>query len=496
MKILLVSPYSPESFLSFAYILKFISKKSMYPPLGLLTVAAMLPEGWDKRLIDMNVTDLTDEDILWADYVFVTGMQVQRDSAKDVIRRCNQLNRKIVAGGPLFSTSYDEFEGVDHLVLGEAEVTLAPFLLDLAKGSPKPIYESAERPAIIGTPLPMWSLIDPKDYGTMSVQYSRGCPFDCEFCDVVRLYGHEPRTKSASQMLDELDALHRSGWEGEVFVVDDNFIGNKKKLKAEVLPAIIGWSKKNKYPFYFATQASINLADDAELMQLMVEAGFSNVFVGIESPNIESLAECNKQQNTSRDLVAYVRKIQNSGLKVSGGFIIGFDNDPISIFESQIDFIQKSGIVVALVSLLNAPRGTRLYQRLKAENRLLKETSGDSADGTINFLPRMDYETLITGYKHVLNTIYSPRQYCERVLNFFAEYKPQEQRYNRVPFNYITSMVKSLWLVGVVEPGRGYFWKLFVLTMVKYPQFFWQSISFSIYRLHFYKHTRILSRSI
>ena len=291
MKILLVYPQYPDTFWSFKHALRIIAKKAAHPPLGLLTVAAMLPKEWEKKLVDMNATILTDEDLKWADYVFISAMVVQADSVQEVITRGKRLGAKIVAGGPLFTTGYEEFDGVDHFVLDEAEITLPPFLADSDKGCAQHIYTSNERPDITKTPVPMWSLINMKKYSSMSVQYSRGCPFNCEFCDIIVLNGHKPRTKAKAQLLAELDALYRQGWRSSVFIVDDNFIGNKKKLKAEILPAIIKWMKERKYPSSLFTEASINLADDEELMQLMVEAGFNRVFIGIETPNEESLAE-------------------------------------------------------------------------------------------------------------------------------------------------------------------------------------------------------------
>jgi len=339
MKILLVYPQYPDTFWSFKHALKFVSKKAAFPPLGLLTVAAMLPGEWEKKLVDMNVTRLTDDDIKWADYVFISAMVVQQNSVKEVITRCKGLNTRIVAGGPLFTTGYEDFDRVDHFVLGEAEVTLPLFLEDLEKGRARHVYASDTRPEISKTPIPLWSLINMKVYSSMNVQYSRGCPFNCEFCDIILLNGHKPRTKDREQLLAELEELYRRGWRDSVFIVDDNFIGNKKKLKLEILPAIIEWRKGKKYPFPLFTESSINLADDEELMKLMVAAGFNTVFIGIETPNEESLVECAKLQNQNRDLVASVKKIQNYGMEVQGGFIVGFDSDPPNIFKDQINFI-------------------------------------------------------------------------------------------------------------------------------------------------------------
>ena len=483
----MVYPQYPDTFWSFKHALKFVSKKAAFPPLGLLTVAAMLPGEWEKKLVDMNVTRLTDEDIKWADYVFISAMVVQQDSVKEVIARCKRLNTRIVAGGPLFTTGYEEFDGVDHFVLGEAEVTLPLFLEDLEKGCARHVYSSGTRPDISRTPIPLWSLINMNNYSSMNVQYSRGCPFNCEFCDIILLNGHQPRTKEKEQLVAELDELYRRGWREGVFVVDDNFIGNKKKLKLEILPAIIEWRKGKRHPFVLSTEASINLADDEELMQLMVDAGFSTVFIGIETPNEESLLECAKMQNRNRDLVASVKKIQNYGLEVQGGFIVGFDSDPLSIFKNQINFIQKSGIVTAMVGLLNAPPGTRLYQRLKKENRLVKAFTGNNTDCSLNFIPRMNYETLINGYKQILDTIYSPRSYYERVQTFLKEYKPRGDIASRLQFHHIRAFVKSVWFLGIREKGRRYYWRLFLSTLLKQPRKFPISISLSVYGYHFRK---------
>lgn len=490
MKILFAYPEYPDTFWSFRHALKFISKKASFPPLGLLTVAAMLPPEWEKKLVDMNITPLTDEDIKWADYVFLSAMVVQKESMKEVIARCNKLGVKTVAGGPLVTTGYDEFEGVTHFVLGEAEVTLPKFLADLAAGSPKHLYESEGRPAIDKTPVPLWRLINMKKYSSMNFQYSRGCPFDCEFCDIVLLNGHTPRTKTSEQITAEMDALYNHGWRGGVFVVDDNFIGNKKKLKEETLPTLIEWSKARKYPFAFFTEASINLADDEELMNMMAEAGFDRVFVGIETPNEESLLECNKQQNKGRDLTAAVKALQNHGFEVQGGFIVGFDNDPASIFRSQINFIQKSGIVTAMVGLLNAPRGTRLYQRLNKEGRLVSSFTGNNTDVHMNFVPKMDYNALVDGYRHIMDTIYSPKEYYERVRTFLKEYKPPKikNKTARLKSHHLEGFFKSIWFLGIKEKGgRKYYWKLVLATLFKHPRAFPLSISLSVFGFHFRK---------
>ena len=485
MKILLVSPKCPETFWSFKYALKFIViQKAPNPPLGLLTVASMIPKKWEKKLVDMNVMSLNDKDLKWADFVFVSAMSIQKESVKEIMVRAQKMGVKIVAGGPLFTSSYDEFEEVDHLVLNEAEITLPSFLENLGDGCPKHIYTSNQWADIRKTPIPLWELVNMKKYTSMSIQYSRGCPFDCEFCDVTLLYGHRPRTKDKDQVIAELESLYSQGWKWKVFFVDDNFIGNKEKLKKEVLPAIAKWMEKRRRPFSFFTQASIDLSDDEELMRLMVQAGFYSVFVGIETPNEKSLSECNKSLNMNRDLIACVRKMQKFGLEVDGGFIVGFDSDPPSIFERQIKFIQKSEIVTAMVGLLNAPRDTRLYQRLKKENRLLKDSLGDI--GSVNFVPKMSYETLIDGYEKIVKTIYSPPYYYERVRRFLKNYKlpPKGGRFR---FSDLVGFFMSILVLGIVEKGRFYYWRLFFKIMFTRPRFFPLAITYTTYGFHFRK---------
>ncbi|HEX2962479.1 MAG: B12-binding domain-containing radical SAM protein [Bacteroidota bacterium] len=488
MNILLVNPlYPADTFWGFRHALKFVSKRASFPPLGLLTVAAILPEEWDKKLVDMNVTSLKDSDILWADYVFISAMSIQSRSADEVIQRCKVLNRKIVAGGPLFTSSPEYYQSVDHLVLNEAEITLPEFLSDLSGGKAKHIYTTEDWADITHTPLPKWDLVAQNRYTSMNLQYSRGCPYDCDFCDITVLYGRRPRTKNREQVLLELDALYKTGWRGPVFFVDDNFIGNKGKLKKDILPAIAEWNKRRNYPFYFSTEASINLADDELLMQLMIRADFDAVFIGIESPNKESLVECNKTQNSSRDLISCVRKIQASGLEVQGGFIVGFDNDPPSIFDKLTDFIQESGIVTAMVGLLNAPKGTKLQKRLLQEERLLNDFNGNNTDLSINFVPRMDHDVLISGYKNIVRTIYSPKYFYERVMHFLKDFEPKTKKVFHLNSNYIAALFRSIVKLGVIGEERFYYWKLFIWTLFRKPRLFSLAILFTIYGYHFRK---------
>ncbi|HWQ71936.1 MAG TPA: B12-binding domain-containing radical SAM protein [Desulfitobacteriaceae bacterium] len=487
MKILFVYPRYPITYWGFQHALKFISKKASFPPLGLLTVAAMLPEHYEKKLVDMNVSQLKDKDILWADYVFISAMVVQKESARDIVNRCQNLNVRTVAGGPLFTSEPEEFADVDHLLLDEGELTVPPFIHDLESGTPAHLYTAEKWADLRATPVPLWNLIDKKAYATMNLQYSRGCPFNCDFCNITSLFGHNPRTKDPSQIREELNALYASGWRSGVFFVDDNFIGNKRKLKEEILPALIQWMTEKDYPFTFLTEASINLADDDELMQLMVKAGFNTVFIGIETPNEDSLVECNKTQNKNRDMITCVKKMQRHGLQVLGGFIVGFDNDNMSIFDSVISFIQQSGIVAAMVGLLNAPKGTKLYQRLAGEGRLVEGFTGNNTDFTMNFIPKMDLEVLVKGYKRIVNTIYSPKEYYERILVFLKEYNPGKYARESIDLSQIKAFLASILHLGIIGKERRYYWRLIFWSLFKRPKVFSLAVTLSIYGFHFRK---------
>jgi radical SAM superfamily enzyme YgiQ (UPF0313 family) len=488
MKILLVYPKHLDSFWSFKHALKFIDTKAALPPLGLLTIAAMLPKEWEKKLIDMNVTNLQDDNLRWADYVMISAMSIQQQSAKEVIDRCRELGVKTIAGGSLFTSEPEKFPQVNHLVLNEGELTLPLFLADLKEGKPQHIYTSTQKPSLDNTPVPLWELIKMKDYTTMSAQLSRGCPFDCEFCDITTLFGRKPRLKPTKRFIEELDALYDHGWRGGVFIVDDNFIGNKARLKKEVLPKIIEWMDRHNTPFWFITEASINLADDDKLLHQLQRANFSSVFIGIETPDEESLQECNKFHNTNRDLVASVKKIQNYGIQVTGGFIVGFDSDNQSIFDRQINFIQKSGIVTAMVGLLKAPVGTKLFQRLKNENRIISDFSGDNTDLSINFTPKMNIQKLTNGYKKIVTTIYDPKPYYDRVMEFFKEFKPvTKKNISMLRFCYVKGFFRAMFILGFLEKGRRQFWRFLMKTLVKYPRFLPEAITFAIYGFHFRK---------
>jgi radical SAM superfamily enzyme YgiQ (UPF0313 family) len=483
MNILLVYPEFPDTFWSFKHALRFVLKKSSSPPLGLITIAAMLPDTWGKRLVDINVEKLTDKELAWADIVFISAMVVQRKSAYEVIHRAKGLGKTVVAGGPIFTGEWEQFEEVDHFVLNEGEITLPEFLKDLSTGNPRRVYSTEGYADLAQTPVPMWELVKINRYDSLGIQYSRGCPFNCDFCNVTAMLGHKPRTKSAGQIITELNRMYQIGWRRNIFFVDDNFIGNRRELKEEILPALIEW-RKGKTGCNFITEASINLADDPQLMKMMTDAGFNSVFVGIETPDEDSLKECNKGQNIHRDLVESVKTLQRNGLQVMGGFIVGFDNDTPSIFQRQIEFIQSSGIVTAMVGMLQAPYGTKLYTRMQKEGRLLDEMNGDNADGSTNILPKMGAEILKQGYQKLMNEIYSPKQFYTRVRTFLAEYNPAETPV-KIRIEEIYAFLRSVWHLGVLGKERSEYWKLFFWTLVNYPKKFALAITFSIYGYHF-----------
>jgi len=421
-RVLLVSPQIPTTYWSYKYALPFVRKKALLPPLGLLTVAGMLPADYELRLVDMNVDALRREDIEWADMVFLSAMIVQQKSFEQVVALCRQCATPVVAGGPYPTSSFGAIEGVDHFVLDEAEYTLPEFLRDLEQGQARHVYRADGKPDLDLTPLPRFDLIDVSLYESMPLQFSRGCPFDCEFCDIIELFGRKPRTKDPQQFMREVDHVYNTGFRGSLFIVDDNFVCNKNKAK-KLLPGLAAWQKAHGYPFTLSTEASITLAQDEQLLDMMVEAGFTMVFIGIETPDAKTLEMTHKTQNLREDVLSSVARIQKRGIEVSGGFIVGFDGENEDIFRRQKEFIQKAGIPTAMVGLLIALPHTQLYRRLKKEGRILAETHGNNThDFDLNFIPQMPKRKLLNGYKWLLNEVYAPRNYFERSLTLVKRF--------------------------------------------------------------------------
>jgi radical SAM superfamily enzyme YgiQ (UPF0313 family) len=485
MRLLLVYPEFPDTYWSFRHALKFEGKRAAFPPLGLLTVSAMLPADWERRLVDMNVEELWPDDVKWADIVFISAMIVQNESLEQIVELARSMQKKVVVGGPYVSTSSERLPDADHIFIGEAETTLPEFINDLELGIARRIYKAEERPSLQNTPIPDFSLIDMSNYSAMNIQYSRGCPFNCEFCDIIEIYGRVPRTKSNEQMLAELNALKTTGWRGLVFIVDDNFIGNKKNVR-QFMPDLIKWSRSHDHPFSFITEASVNLAEDDALLQQMEDAGFRRVFLGIETPVEESLKEAQKGQNTRRDLLSSIHKIQSYGMEVMAGFIVGFDSDPDDIFELQMNFIRESGIPLAMVGLLAALPDTQLWRRLEKEGRLLDVSSGNNTDCSINFVPKMDTERLIEGYKAILRNIYSPKEYYRRALDCLSRFHADriEPRQSTLVSD-VKALFKIIATLGVRDCERWTFWKYTFDLLRYYPRDFAHGLTLAAMGYHF-----------
>lgn len=483
MNILLVYPEFPDTYWSFRYALSFQGKRAAQPPLGLITVAALLPQSWGKRLVDVNVEKLKEADLLWADVVFLSAMQVQLPSLREILERCRHLKKKTIVGGPVTSSCSRKEIGSDHVVIGEAEEILSAVTSALEQGSILPEYEAKERPSLETSPLPDYSLIKMHRYNTMTVQYSRGCPFNCEFCDIIEIYGRRPRTKAVAQVLAELNQLVSFGWQGSVFVVDDNFIGNKKRAK-ELLYALVEWGREHKFPFRFITEASLNLADDPELLRLMREARFSSVFLGIETPEEISLAANGKVQNTGRDLLESVRIIQAYGIEVMGGFILGFDTDKEDIFDRMVEFIQKSAIPIAMVGLLQAVPGTQLFRRLLQEGRVVHSGKGNNTSSSLNFLPRMDPRKLMEGYRSVLRRVYSGEAYYERVKLYLERTNPYSSS-RALRWSDLRALALSILRQGILEKGRSSYWRFFWMAATRYRHSFGNAIALAVMGYHF-----------
>lgn len=461
MRILLVYPEMPDTFYLFKHLTRVIGKKASFPPLGLLTVAALLPSDWELKLIDANVDVLTDDIIQWSDMVFISAMNTQAKSTIQIISRCKSLDATIVAGGPLFTHEYKRFEDVDYFVLNEAEITLPLFLKDLENHEPKRVYLTNEFADVHLTPIPRWDLINLNNYAYSIVQYSRGCPYFCDFCDVTALFGRKPRVKTAEQIIAELETILQHGNPGMILFADDNLIGNKGLLKKDLLPKLIEWRDKHKYAPGFDTQVTINLSDDDELMQLMLEAGFRKLFVGIETLEDDALLMMQKRQNTRRNLLDTVNKLHANGFMIVGGFILGLDSDTPAVFQNQIDFITESGMVLVSINLLKAPLGTELYERIKSENRLISDLDFDENRSNMTHL--MDKELLDAGYSRVLENIYSAEGVFNRAKIYFEHKRPFKVKNGikqKLTLSVVLLAIRVIFILGIKDENRSYFWKM------------------------------------
>jgi len=509
MNVLLIYPQFPDTYWSFKHALRLQGKRAAQPPLGLMTVAALLPADWNKRLVDTNVERLRDRDLDWADVVMLSGMHIQFETLIAIVERCRERGLRTVVGGPITSSVAAAELKADHVMIGEAEGLIAGLARDLERGTAKAVYQAAERPAMETSPLPDLSLIKMKRYSTMTVQYSRGCPFNCEFCDIIEIYGRRPRTKAVRQVQAELEQLRAAGWRDAVFIVDDNFIGNKARAK-ELLTAIAEWRRETHTSFDFVTEASLNLADDPALMQLMKDAGFKAVFLGIETPDESGLIASNKLQNTRRSLLESVATIQNYGMQVMGGFILGFDTDREDIFDRMVEFIQKSGIPIAMVGLLQAMPGTQLFRRLRSEGRIVDADCGNNTGAHLNFLPQMDKERLLEGYRSVLKRIYASGAYYERVKLYLSrtQSKPAKVPRSELARNEprsslslmtrdnIRALVMSMVRQGVFGRAKWSYWKFVLEAATRYRYCFATAMTLAVMGYHLQVITRKLSKAM
>jgi len=487
MKVLLLYPEFPDTFWSFRHALPFIGKRSAYPPLGLLTVSAMLPPRWERKLVDLNVEKLREKDLEWADVAFLSAMLVQGPSLARLLDRCREAGVRTVVGGPVTSAGNPSYEGADHVVRGEAEGIVDALVSDLEAGNARRRYESAGRADMAGVPPPDLRLARLRRYSAMPIQYSRGCPFSCEFCDVVELFGRNPRSKSVRQVLAELEQLYGLGWRGSVFVVDDNFVGNRPAIKA-LLPRMEEWMALHGDPFSLFTQASINLAEDDELLSLMRSARFNKVFIGIETPSAECNRAAGKMHNVKADLLMSVRRIQEHGMEVMGGFIVGFDQDSADIFEKQIAFIREAAIPISMVGLLTALPNTRLWRRLSEEGRILRQSMGDNTAALLNFIPRMDPDALLAGYRKVLASIYSPSEYFERAQAMIGRLGKRPK--TRLVFSDYLALFRSFVRQGIFARYRVAYWRFLGRTFFRTPKHIGLAVTLAIMGHHFFTLTR------
>lgn len=486
---LLVNPLFPTTFWGYQYSLGFIGKRASLPPLGLVTMAASLPAEWQVRLVDLNLRPLGDADILWADAVLVGGMLLQQESMREVTARARALGRRVVVGGPAAAVAPELFSSAHVVFCGEVEGRSGELVGAVEGSEPGPLVlrpPAGVYPELGEAPAPRFDLLELSQYASMSVQYSRGCPFSCEFCDVIELYGRAPRVKSAGQVLAELEALYTLGWRGSVFVVDDNFVGNRRAVR-HLLPGVEAWQEEHGRPFDLYTEASLDLAGDDGLVRAMVAAGFSAVFVGIETPSREALAAANKRQNLRVDVPSAVDRLMRAGLEVMGGFIVGFDSDDREIFAAQRELIRSSAIPVAMVGLLSAMPGTALWRRLEREGRLRGRPSGDQFERP-NFQPVMDEEELLTGYAELMARIYAPREYYRRCAGLIS-------RIGRTPgvegrtLEGLGALLRAIVRIGLLGRRRRYFWGLLWRGLLRGPRALRRAVTCAIKGEHLIRYT-------
>ncbi|MGB8699380.1 MAG: B12-binding domain-containing radical SAM protein [Thermosynechococcaceae cyanobacterium] len=502
MRVLLVYPLFPKSFWSFEKMLELVDRKALLPPLGLITVAALLPQTWEFRLVDRNTRPVTDAEWDWAELVILSAMIVQKEDLLEQIGEAKRRGKKVAVGGP-YPTALPQdaaSAGADYLILDEGEITLPMFVEAIAAGATQGTFRApnGEKPDVTSTPIPRFDLLDFKAYFVMPVQFSRGCPFQCEFCDIIVLYGRKPRTKAPAQLLSELEALYNLGWRGSIFMVDDNFIGNKRNVKL-FLKDLKGWQAERRYPFGFLTEASIDLAEDTELMDLMRECNFGTVFIGIETPDETSLSLTKKFQNTRSPLVNAVETITRAGFRIMAGFIIGFDGEKTGAGQRVVQFIEETAIPMSIFSMLQALPDTALWHRLAKEDRLLEGKLGTINQTTLmNFVPTRPLEEITQEYIDGFWQLYDPEKYLDRTYRHIMMMGLPRVKESLPPITWIEvkGLLTLLWRQGVKRKTRGKFWQYSWNILRQKPQLLGKFILTCAYGEHFLEYRQVVRDQI
>jgi radical SAM superfamily enzyme YgiQ (UPF0313 family) len=479
-----------------AGMLDMLPADCFQPPLGLITVAALCPSSWNLRLVDRNCQTLTDADLEWADLVMLTGMAVQQDDMREVLRLARATGKRTIVGGPFASSEPEALQPLaDHVVVGEPDEVFGAIAADLERGTARPLYVIDDKPDVTRTPVPRFDLLDVGKYLTLSVQFSRGCPFQCEFCDIITIYGRRPRTKTPDQVLRELEALLALGWRSRVFMVDDNFIGNHKKAQ-ELAERLALWQAERGYPLLLSTEASMDLVQYPALMDAMVRSNFWSVFIGVESPSADALLETKKFQNLRRDPAEAIRAIQRAGLIVTAGFIVGFDTDTPDIFDQQIAFVDRTAIAWAMTGFLQALPTTPLRARLEREGRLLPQTGGRGIFKPPNFRTAMPREALLSGGRRMLETIYEPARFFDRALRTLDEWQPSPHQHpppSQTRASLRRTLIQSIVRQGLRSTYRREYWKYLLQLFTRWrrhPLKLWQGFVMLISAHHFLLYAR------
>jgi len=500
MRALLIYPLFPKTFWSYEKILELVNRKVLLPPLGLVTVAAILPQTWEYKLVDRNIRAVTEEEWAWADIVILSAMIVQKPDFAVQIAEAKRHGKLVAVGGPYVTALPEEARtaGADFLILDEGEITLPIFVEALARGETKGEFSAnGVKPDVTTTPIPRYDLLELSAYDSMSVQFSRGCPFQCEFCDIIVLYGRKPRTKDPAQLLAELDYLYNLGWRRGVFMVDDNFIGNKRNVKL-LLKELKVWLVEHAYPFQFNTEASIDLAQDQELMDLMVECNFNAVFLGIETPDEDSLQLTKKFQNTRSSLAESVEAIIRTGLRPMAGFIIGFDGEKTGAGDRIVRFAELTGIPTTTFAMLQALPNTALSHRLEREGRLRDNNGNLNQTTLMNFVPTRPLEDIAREYVEAFCALYDPEKYLDRTYRCFLKLgAPKCQAPGKLPSLIdLRALLIVVWRQGFQRSTRWKFWHHLFSIIKNNPAVWDHYLTVCAHNEHFLEYREIVRQEI